>query len=281
MDEILKLRNVSKQYPGFKLDNINMSLPTGCIMGFIGENGAGKTTTIKSILDLIHIDSGEIEIFGEKHTELSKSMKEHIAVVMDTLNFPGEMTGKNVNTVMNNIYATWDREAFETYLKKFKIDIQKRIKDYSRGMKMKLSLAVALAHDTKLLILDEATSGMDPVVRESVLDILLEFIQDETHSVLISSHILSDLEKICDYITFIHDGKIILSENKDELMEKYGVLKCSKEQLEDIDEEAIIDIRVNRFGAEALVVRDSVPQDMVVDAATLEEIMVFFAKEAK
>jgi len=281
MDEILKLTNVSKNYPKFKLDNVSLTLPSGCIMGFIGENGAGKSTTIKLIMELAHKDSGHIEIFGMDNEGLPRNVMEHIGTVMDTLHLPEEMTGANVSKVMSCVYKTWHKDTFDGYMKKFRIDPKKRIKEYSRGMKMKLGMAIALSHDTKLLILDEATSGLDPVAREEMLDMLLEFIQDESHGVFISSHILSDLEKICDYITFIHEGKILLSEAKDILMEQYGILKCSKQQLETVDPDAVVAARENSFGVEALVFRDRVPEDMVVDPAALEDIMVFYVKEVR
>ena len=280
MEEILKLSHVSKYYPKFKLDDVSLSLPCGCIMGFIGENGAGKSTTIKLILDLVNIDSGEISIFGEDHKTLTKDMKEYIGTVMDALHLPDEMTAGNVSSVMRRVYKTWHQEVFDKYMKKFRIDTKKRVKEYSRGMKMKLSLAIALSHDTKLLILDEATSGLDPVAREQILDILLDFIQDENHGVFISSHILSDLEKVCDYITFIHNGKIVFSEEKDMMMEKYGILKCSAKQLEEIERDTIVAKRSNQFGVQALVLRDRVPDGMTVDPAGLEDIMVFYGEEA-
>lgn len=281
MDEILKLTNVSKHYSKFDLKSISLSLPAGCIMGFIGENGAGKSTTIKCILGLIHKDSGTIEVFGQDSEQLSIEMREQIGVVMDALHLPEEMTASNVAAVLRQVYKTWHGDIFNGYIKRFKIDPKKRIKEYSRGMKMKLAIAMALSHDTKLLILDEPTSGLDPVAREQILDILLEFIQDEDHGIFISSHILTDLEKICDYITLIHDGKIVLGEEKDLLMEQYSILKCSKEQLKNIAPEAIVAKRVGSFGVEALVYRNQVQKDLVLDQATLEDIMVFYAGEVR
>lgn len=301
MEDILRLENVCKHYPKFDLDNVSLTLPSGCIMGFIGENGAGKSTTIKLILDVVHKDSGQIFIFGKENTCLDTEMKEYIGTVMDALHLPEEMTAMNVGVVMRKVYKTWQGDRFKDYLKKFRIDTKKYIREYSRGMKMKLSMAIALSHDTKLLILDEATSGLDPVVREEILDMLLEFIQDENHGVFISSHILSDLEKVCDYITFIHNGKIILSDDKDAMMDKYAILKCTAAQLDALDKKlgqtVIIARQGNRFGASALVDREKVQQyidsesarstsggqdlgDMILDAASLEDIMVFYVKEA-
>lgn len=280
MNDILRLENVCKHYPRFDLDHVSLALPSGCIMGFIGENGAGKSTTIKLILDLVHKDSGQIYVFGKENTNILKDIKENIGTVMDSLHLPEEMDARNVGTVMHKVYKTWDAARYSGYLKKFRVDAKKKIKEYSRGMKMKLSIAIALSHDTKLLLLDEATSGLDPIAREEILDILLDFIQDESHGVFISSHILSDLEKVCDYITFIHNGKVILSDEKDIMMEKYAVLKCTHQQLESIEPSAVIAKREHRFGVQALVIRNAVPKDLTLDAATLEDIMVFYIKEA-
>lgn len=279
MEAILKVENVCKKYPSFSLDNIGFELPKGCIMGFIGENGAGKSTTIKLILNLIRKDSGQIKIMGKDSTELSKDVREHIGFVLDEANFSHELNCRDINTIMKHLYKTWDSQKFMQKMSEYHIPETKKFKDYSKGMKMKLSIAAAVCHDTKLLIMDEATSGLDPVSRDKLLDFLMEFIQDEEHSVFISSHILSDLEKICDYITLIHKGRIIFSENKDELIEKYGILKCSKEQLRDIDEDAVIGVRKNAFGAEALVIRNRIPEGFVIDTANLDEIMLFYVKE--
>lgn len=281
MESMLKLENVCKSYPSFSIDHISFEVPAGCIMGFIGENGAGKSTTIKMILDLIKKDSGRIKVLGKDSTKLTKDMKEHIGVVLDEANFSDELDYRDIQAIMKRLYKTWDKKRFIKMMKDAAILPDRKFKDYSKGMKMKLSIAAAVCHDTRLLIMDEATSGLDPVSREAVLDFLLEFIQDENHAVLISSHILSDLEKVCDYITLIHKGKLIFSEVKDELIEKYGILKCDRSQLSDIDETAVIGVRENAFGVEALVLRDRIPNGFVVDAATLDEIMLFYVKEGK
>ena len=276
MDNILEINNVSKHYKAFSLDNVSMRLPKGCIMGFIGENGAGKSTTIKLILDLIHKDSGSITVMGTDHTKLDRRMKEHLGVVLDECYFPGEMTLKNVASVMQVFYHTWDPQRFAKLVKRYAIPSDRKVKEFSRGMRMKLSIAVALSHDTKLLILDEATSGLDPVVREEILDMLLDFIQNEEHSVFMSSHILSDLEKVCDYIAFIHEGKMILCENKDELLDAHGILKCSREALETVPAEAVIGVHTYAFGAEALVLKNHVAFE--TEPATLEQIMLYYTK---
>ena len=279
MEYALQLINVTKQYKDFKLDNINIKLPQGCIMGFVGENGAGKSTTIKLILDLINRDRGQITVLGKDNKIDFNSIKENIGVVMDESSFPDNLNAKEINKFMKRIYKTWDEDKFFKLLKQFSIAEDKSIKDYSRGMKMKFSIAVSLSHDSKILIMDEATSGLDPIVREEILDIFLEFIQDESNSIFISSHIISDLEKICDYITFIHKGKIVFSEPKDELLEKYGILKCSEKELEKIDVSAVKGIRKNKFGVEALVFKNKVKGSYVIDKANIEDIMLFHVKE--
>lgn len=278
MNEALRLENVNKKYQNFALQNVNLTLPTGSIMGFIGENGAGKSTTIKALLGLINCETGNVYIDGKKFTGNETDIKEQIGVVMDTSCFPDELCAKDVGKVMSHSYKNWDECAFQDMLTQFRVEPTKKIKNYSRGMKMKLSMAVALSHDAKILILDEATSGLDPLVRDAMLDLFLDFIQDETHSILISSHILSDLEKICDYITFIHNGRILVSKSKDELMEQYRVVKGSREQLQNLDQEKVIGIKENAFGAEALVDADSIPNGMISDPAGIEEIMLYYVR---
>ena len=278
MEYALKVEGLRKEYPGFVLDGIDIALPVGCVMGFIGENGAGKSTTIKLILDLIRKDAGKISVLGEILDTEHGQLKEKIGVVMDECNFPESMTVTNIERMMRGCYRTWDRNRFEQYRQKFQLPSDKKIKDFSRGMKMKLSIAVALSHDSRLLILDEATSGLDPIVRDEILDIFLEFIQNEDHSIFISSHILSDLEKICDYITFIHRGKLVFSEEKESLREKYVVVKCSEKELNLLVPSAVIGVRKNSFGVEALVERKAVPEHMVQDPASIEDIMLYYVK---
>lgn len=277
----LEIRNLSKTYDGFSLENLNITLPSGCIMGFIGENGAGKSTTIKLILDLISRDTGEIKVLGKDLRNAGKDIKEHIGVVLDESCFPENLSQQEINKIMKNIYRTWDESKFNKYMQQFSLPLKKPIKDYSRGMKMKLSIAVALAHDSKILLLDEATSGLDPIVRDEILDVFLEFIQDERNSIFISSHIISDLEKICDYITFIHKGKLVFSEPKDDLMDSYGVLKCSEEEFKAIDTTAVKGYRKHKFGVEALVYRNKVKDSLLIEKASIEDIMLFHLKEGK
>lgn len=281
MNNAFKITNLSKSYKDFKIDNINIELPKGCIMGFIGENGAGKSTTIKLILDLIHRDNGNITVLGKDNKKELTLIKENIGVVMDECFFPENINAKDINLIMKNVYQTWNEDKFNKYLNNFTLPEKKIIKDYSRGMKMKLSIAVALSHDSKLLILDEATSGLDPIVRDEILDVFLEFIQNEEHSIFVSSHIISDLEKICDYITFIHKGKIIFSESKDSLLENYGILKCSFDSFENIDKSFVKGFRKNSFGIEALVLKNKIKGNHIIDKASIEDIMLFYIKENK
>jgi len=281
MEFALQLQNVSKNYKDFSLDNINISLPYGCIMGFIGENGSGKTTTIKLILDLIKRDSGTITILGQDNIKDIKKVKENIGVVIDESCFPEMLTLAEVNCILKNIYKTWDNNKFEILTKQFSLQKDKKIKDYSKGMKMKLSIAIALAHDTKILILDEATSGLDPLIRDEILDVFRDFIQNDRHSIFMTSHIISDLEKICDYITMIHHGKIILNQSTDELMESYGILKCSEADFKTINPAIVKGFRKNSFGIEALVLKNGIRGNFVIDNASIEDIMVYSVKEAK
>lgn len=278
MDYALEIKDVSKKYQEFTLDSISLVLPKGCIMGIIGENGAGKSTTIKLILDLIHRDAGTICVLGRDNRNLGP-VKENIGVVLDESCFPDNLNIRDINLIMSNIYSTWNQDVFLSYRKRFSLPDGKTIKQYSRGMKMKLAIAVALSHDSQLLILDEATSGLDPIVRDEILDIFLEFIQDESHSILISSHITSDLEKVCDYITFLHKGRIVFSQEKDSLMEDYGILKCSLSEFENIDKGVVKGCRKSNFGVEALVRRKQLKGSYIVDPASLEEIMLYHAKE--
>lgn len=279
MEYALKLENVTKEYKDFKLDHINIALPKGCIMGFIGENGAGKTTAIKLILDLINRDSGTITILGKDNKSEIDSIKENIGVVLDESSFPENLNAAEINHILKKIYKTWDKNKFYNFLNKFSILPDKSIKDYSRGMKMKLSIAVSLSHDSEILILDEATSGLDPIIREEILDTFLEFIQDESNSIFVSSHIISDLEKICDYITFIHKGKIVFSEAKDNLLDNYGILKCSAEEFENIDKSIVKGVRRNKFGIEALVLKNKISGSFLIDKASIEDIMILIIRE--
>ncbi len=277
----LEIKGLTKSYGGFTLDHINLVLPCGCIMGLIGENGAGKSTTIRLILDMIRGDSGSITILGKDNQDEMRATKEDIGVVLDEVGFPECLTARQVHNIMRNTYQRWDENVYIAYLNKLDIPRDREFKDFSRGMKMKLGIAVAMSHHPKLLILDEATNGLDPVVRDEVLDMFSEFTRDETHAVLISSHIVSDLEKICDYIAFLHKGKLLLCEEKDVLLEQYGILHCTAEQLRELNPAAIRGKKESAYGVEAIVQRDAIPLGMNISPVSIEELFVFMAKEAK
>lgn len=285
MDYSLEIENLSKTYDTFKLEDINFKLPSGSIMGLIGENGAGKTTTLKLILNLIKRNEGTIKIFGKDNIENEREIKEQIGIVLDESYFHDTLKASDICLIMKNIYKNWDTDIYNNYLNKFNLHKNKILKEYSRGMKMKLSLAVALSHNPQFLILDEATSGLDPIVRNEILDVFLEFIQDEQHSILVSSHITSDLEKIADYVTFIHDGKIVFSKSKDDLIYNYGLIKCSINDINKIGEADIIARRKNQFGYEILISDKKEMQkkykDFIIDNTAIEDIMLFYIKGDK
>ncbi len=275
MENALEIKGLCKAYDGFALREVSFALPRGCVMGFIGENGAGKTTTIKAVLNLIRRDAGEIRAFGLDNIAEERAVKERIGVVMEDGCFLNVMTARSVDVLMGKAYANWDSGCFLNYVRRFGMDENKKIKDYSKGMRMKLSIAAALSHGAELLIMDEPTSGLDPVVRDEVLDLFYEFMQDERHAILLSSHITSDLDKIADIVTFIHEGRILFSEARDELLDTYGVLRCTAEQLAALDPDAVRASRTGAFGCEALVRRSGVPQGWPVEPVTIEQIMLF------
>ena len=282
MEYALEVKDLCKNYGAFQLDHVSFSLPRGSIMGLIGENGAGKSTTIKAILNLIQPDSGQICVLGMDHRKEEAAIKEQLGVVLDESTFHDMLTVENVETILKRIYKNWDSPLFGSYVQRFGLPAGKVIKEFSRGMKMKLSIAAALAAKPSLLILDEATSGLDPVVRNEILDEFLNFIQDENHAILISSHITSDLEKVADYITYLHQGKVVLSGEKDSLLEDYGRIACSRSELERMDKKYIIGARTSQFGCEAIVKNRSevsfLYPNISIDPTTLEEIMVYTVK---
>lgn len=277
----IEIKNLTKSFPGFTLNNLNLTLPGGCILGLIGENGAGKSTTIKLILDIIHKDSGSITILGRDNTENILLTKEEVGVVMDEIGLPECLTVKQVGKIMAHTFRNWDASAYQALVQRMDLPEKKPFKDFSRGMKMKLGIAIALSHNCKLLLLDEATSGLDPVVRDDVVEILSDFTRDVNHSILISSHIVSDLEKLCDYIAFLHKGKLLLWEEKDVLLAEYGVIHCTAEQLQSIPLEAIKHKKESPYGVEALVLRSRVPSDLHISPISIEELFVYMVKEAQ
>lgn len=274
----IEIKNLTKKYKDFSLENLSLTLPRGCVLGLIGENGAGKSTTIKAILDIIHTDGGEINIFGEPANALQKN---DIGVVLDEVGIPQNFNVKDVNAIMKNTFSNWDEKKFFEFMDKFGLPEKKAFSKYSKGMKMKMGIAIALSHNPKLLILDEPTSGLDPVVRDEIVEILNNFTRDENHSILISSHIVSDLEKLCDYIAFIHKGKLMLYEEKDRLLEQYCFINTTEEGLKELDSSAIIGKKSSKWGVEAIVDRDKIPHTFETHPVTIEELFVFMVKEAK
>lgn len=283
-EHILDIRGLTKSYKEFTLADIELQLPGGYIMGLIGENGAGKSTLLKAVLGVVREDRGTVTLFGKTLREDETEIKNRIGVVLGELNLPDTFRGKEINTMMSKIYKNWNSETYFAYLKRFSIDKNKKIKEYSKGMKVKAALAIALSHKAELLILDEPANGLDPVAREDVMDILREFVQDEQHSVLISSHILSDLEKVSDYVTFLHGGKILLSEAKDQLLEEYRLLKGNRKEIEKLSRDGamkVIAMSENQFGAEALVTninQERLGRDCILEHSGLEEIMLYLLK---
>lgn len=285
MQTCLTIKNLSKKYSNFTLDKVNLSIPKGCIMGLIGENGAGKTTLMSLILNLVKKDEGEILIFGKDYQKFEKQVKEDIGIVLDESVFQDSLTSINVNQIMKSIYKNWEQNTFFSYLERFEVSPKKKIKEYSLGMKKKLALAVAMSHQAKLLLLDEAMSGLDPVIRNEILDVFMDFIQDEEHSILLSSHITGDLEKIADYITFIHKGKVVMSQNKDLILEQYGILKCGIEDFDKIDTKDKVSFRKSTFGYEILIENKKQCRknysDFIIDDVSLEDIMLFYVRRDK
>ncbi|MBR6383440.1 MAG: ABC transporter ATP-binding protein [Lachnospiraceae bacterium] len=288
MDEVInviELKDVVKDYGDFKLDKISFAVPEGSVCGFIGQNGAGKTTTINLILDVIKKDAGEVLLFGQPVDGKSAFLREDVGVVFDEMGFHDFMTGKDINIMMKNIYKNWDEEVFFDYLKRFSLPSKKPCGKFSRGMRMKLQIAVALSHHAKMLIMDEPTSGLDPIVRNEMINIFREFVVEEDHTILLSSHITGDLEKIADEVVFIDGGRIVLSGNKDEILEKHGILKCKKEELSKISESLIVSFEESSFGAEVLVndrhAAAKLYPDMLIEPALLEQIMIFYVNKKR
>lgn len=284
-ENAIEICGVTKKYDGFTLDNISFNVPKGSVMGFIGQNGAGKTTTIRALLNIIKCDAGKMNILGLDNIEHEYEIKEEIAAVFDELPFHEDFTAKQIGVVLSSVFKNWDNERFKELLNKFALPEKKKIKQFSKGMKMKLQIATALSHNAKLLIMDEATTGLDPVVRNEILDIFREYLQDDERSILMSSHITSDLEKIADCVTFIDKGKILLSGYKDDILDSHGLMKCSKADFENIDKEDIISARITDFGVDAMVTDrelcSSKYSGIIIDKTTLEEIMLFYVNRDK
>ena len=274
----LELQGLTKHYKDFTLGPLDLTLPGGTICGLIGENGAGKSTTIRLILDMVQRDGGTVTILGRDSRTVSVRSKEEIGVVLGSDGIPLCLNAVEVGKVMAGIYRNWDAAAYAELCRKFDLPDKKQYKDYSTGMMMKLCMAVALSHHPKLLLLDEATSGLDPVVRDELIDLLLDFVRDENHAILISSHIVSDLEKLCDTIAFLHKGKLLLCEDKDTLREEYALWHGTAGQLEELDRNAVVSHRVTAYGAEALVKRELVPLGSTLTPVSIEELFVLMVK---
>lgn len=274
----LSVKNLCKQYKNFAVKNISFDVPEGTVVGLIGENGAGKSTIIKSVLGAIHPDSGQILFDGKPLCQLSVAEKQKTAFVLDDLGLPMELNLHMLNKVLRSVFIKWDSRQFETIVNYFKLPSDKLLKDFSKGMKMQAAIAVALSYDSELLILDEPTSGLDPVVREEIIDMLYDYTQQGNRSVVISSHITTDLEKLCDYIVYVHEGEVVLSAEKDELLSKYAVYSVDKTQLEELDKKAILKVLPRRFGVDVLAARQHMPKNFEYRPLCLDDIMLFYSK---
>ena len=285
INNVIELKNVVKDYGDFKLEHISFAVPEGSVCGFIGQNGAGKTTTINLILDIINRDEGEISLFGKPVDQDHAYVREDVGVVFDEMGFHEFMTAKDINIMMKNIYKNWDEVAFFDYLKKFSLPSKKKCGAFSRGMRMKLQISVAMSHKAKLLIMDEPTSGLDPIVRNEMIGIFRDFVVEEDHTILLSSHITGDLEKIADEVVFIDGGKIVFSGNKDEILEKHGILKCKKEEASKVSEALIVGVEKEAYSTSILVndrqAAAKLYPDMVIEEAALEDIMIYYVNAKK
>lgn len=286
MKNIIELKKIEKRYDQkFTLGPIDLEIPSGVIVGLIGENGAGKTTLIKAILNIVKTENSTIKIFGKELKVEEENIKEEIGVVLDQTFFPELLTPSDIDSIMKDIYKNWDKELYLKYIKEFDLPLHKPIRTLSKGMRKKLEIATALSHHPKLLLLDEPTSGLDPVAREELLDLFQEFIQEENHSILLSTHITSDLEQIADYIIFLDQGKVILEKTRDEIMDSYGILKCGKEEFKKIEKKEILRYKENKYDIEVLVNnKEKIGKkykNLTIDKVTLEEFMVLMIKGEK
>ena len=279
----IELSHINKSFGDFAIRDLNLTVPSGTICGLVGENGAGKSTTIRLLMGALQPDSGTASVLGTNVSSPEfREVKEDVGVVLDEAYFPESLNAAQVGKIMAATYCQWDQKLYDSYLKRFDLPEKKQFKDFSRGMRMKLAIAVALSHQPKLLVLDEATAGLDPIVRDEVLDIFNEFTREEDHSILISSHILSDLEKLCDYIAFIHKGDLLFCEEKDRLLEQYGIFEDSRENLDCLQPEAIVAREESRYGGvRALVKRDLAPAGFQLEKPSVEDIVLFLVKGAK
>lgn len=275
---MLSIDGLSKHYTNFDVNNVSFDIPDGMVVGLIGENGAGKSTIIKSILGVVHPDGGEIVFNGTPVSKLNKAERQKISFVLDDMGLPIELTLSMLDKVLSNIYGKWDSAKFHSLVQRFQLPENKLFKEFSKGMKMKATIAVALSYESNLLILDEPTSGLDPVVRDEILQMIYDYNQENNHAALISSHITTDLEKICDYIVYIHNGRVIFNEEKDELLSKYAVYSVDEQQFKELDKAAIIKVLHREYGTDVLALKEKMPQDFDFKAVTLDDIMLFYSK---
>lgn len=278
----IELRHVSRSFGDFAISDLSFSLPTGCILGLMGENGAGKSTTLRLIMNTLRRDGGQISVLGVDNTAPEfRQVKEDIGVVLDEAYFPEVLSVRELKKVLKHTYCNWEPETFQSYLDRFELPEKKAFKHFSRGMKMKLAIAAALSHRPKLLLLDEATAGLDPIVRDEILEVFGEFTRSEDHSILICSHIVSDLEKLCDYVAFLHRGKLLFWEEKDALLDRFGLWSCTPEQLEELDPAAVAGREASSYGVRALLRRDLVPESLELERPSLEDIVLLQVKGEK
>lgn len=285
MEYVLEVNNLTKEYKDFKLDDISLKIPKGSVVGLIGENGAGKSTFINSILNINEPEKGEVKIFNKNINEHEKDIKEDIAVIFDKSHYSEYMNAKIIGKMLSKIYKNWDNEKYYSLLENFGLPVNKKIKKFSKGMKMKLEFALALSHSPKFLILDESTSGLDPVFRDEILDLLRRYTENEENSILISSHITSDLDKISDYIAFIHEGKLQFVKEYEDIHDNYGVLSCKKDFFDSLNPDDIVFYRKEAFSYKVLVKNRmelmNVYKDLIIENASVEDVMLFYIKGEK
>ncbi len=277
MDSV-KVEHLNKSYKNFELKDISFRVPQGAVVGVIGENGAGKSTTLNCMLGAVRPDSGDVRVFGKPVLKLSDAERGNIGAVMGGDGLPSNLTLTQIGKVMEGVFSTWNKSVFESFCRKFSLPDDKPVKNLSRGMRQKLMIAVALSHETSLLVLDEPTAGLDPVARDEILDLFYDYMQDEKRSIVVSSHISSDLEKICDYVVFIHAGRLIFFEEKDALYEKYGVLKCGADEFSAVPKSAVVGYNSTSCGVSALVLKDKIPPVFKTERAEIDDIMLYFVR---
>lgn len=275
---MLSIRGLSKRYINFSVEDVTFKVPDGTVVGLIGENGAGKSTIIKSVLGAVHPDGGEILVDGMPLDKLDRSGRQKISFVLDDMGLPMELTLSMLDKVLANIFEKWDSAKFKALVQKFGLPKKKMLKEFSKGMKMKATIAVALSYESNLLILDEPTSGLDPVVRDDILEMIYDYNRQNGRAALISSHITTDLEKICDYIVYIHGGKVIFNEEKDELLSRYAIYSTDEKQLAELDKTAVVKVLHRDYGVDILASKEKMPRDFEYRPVSLDDIMLFYSK---